>query len=93
MKGNRIKFWSLVRGVTEWNMWLTRKDLHSTLGNTQSELLQLLRQACFKEIVIKTTSHICKLWDIHSGLLHCLSPGSGHQSPLTGHVWLSSPRP
>lgn len=39
MKGNRIKFWSLVRGVTEWNMWLTRKDLYSTLGNTQSELL------------------------------------------------------
>lgn len=27
MKGNRINSWSLVRGVTEWNMWLTGKDL------------------------------------------------------------------
>lgn len=26
MKRNKIKSWSLLSGVIEWNMWLTRKE-------------------------------------------------------------------
>lgn len=57
MKRNKIKSWSLLRGLIEFNMWLTRKD-HQYFSKDRVSLIAVEISLLHEEIALQTICYL-----------------------------------
>ena len=57
MKRNKIKSWSLLRGLIEFNMWLTRKD-HQYFSEDRVSLIAVEISLLHEEIALQTICYL-----------------------------------